>query len=68
MCLSSGFTADVKVWEVAFDKGGNYKDVSRAFELKGHTAGVYHFSFSEGSTRMATVSKDGTWKLWDTES
>ena len=25
--------------------------VSRAMELKGHTAGVYHFSFSADSTR-----------------
>merc|ERR1712038_1088990 len=62
----SGFTSNVRVWEVIFDKGGGYKEVSRAFELKGHSAGVHSFAFSEGSVRMATVSKDGTWKLWDT--
>ena len=64
----SGFTSDVKVWEVVYDKSGTFKEVTRAFELKGHTAGVYHFSFSQGSNRMASVSKDGTWKLWDTDS
>ncbi len=66
--LLPGFTADVKVWEVVFDKSGGFREVSRAFELKGHSAGVNHFSFSQGSTRMATVSKDNTWKFWDTES
>ncbi|CAG2251092.1 TBL2 [Mytilus edulis] len=64
--VSSGFTPDVKVWEVVFDKGGGYKDVKRAFELKGHSSGVNCFSFNSDSSRMASVSKDGTWKYWDT--
>ena len=34
-----------------FDKAGNYKDVTRAFELKGHKAGVYSFSFNMDSSR-----------------
>lgn len=63
---TSGFTPDVKVWEVCFDKSGSFKEVIRAFELKGHTAGVHSFSFSNDSRRMATVSKDGTWRFWDT--
>ncbi|OWF53107.1 transducin beta-like protein 2 [Mizuhopecten yessoensis] len=63
---SSGFTPDVKVWEVCFDKNGSYVDTKRAFELKGHSAGVYSFSFNNDSSRMASVSKDGTWKYWDT--
>ncbi|XP_038615087.1 transducin beta-like protein 2 isoform X2 [Tachyglossus aculeatus] len=61
-----GFTPDVKVWEVRFKKTGNFPEVVRAFELKGHTARVYSFAFSNDSRRMATVSKDGTWKVWDT--
>uniref|UniRef100_A0A8C9ENV5 Transducin beta like 2 n=1 Tax=Pavo cristatus TaxID=9049 RepID=A0A8C9ENV5_PAVCR len=64
---SCGFTPDVKVWEVCFGKSGDFREVTRAFELKGHTAGVYSFSFSNDSRRMATVSKDGTWKFWDTD-
>ncbi|CAD5123054.1 DgyrCDS11434 [Dimorphilus gyrociliatus] len=61
-----GFTPDVKVWEVVFTKNGEFQQVVRAFELKGHRAAVYNFSFSAGTERMATVSKDGTWRLWDT--
>ncbi|XP_022109650.1 transducin beta-like protein 2 [Acanthaster planci] len=63
---SCGFTPDVKVWEVIFDKEGNFSDVKRVMDLKGHRASVYYFSFNIDSTRMATVSKDATWKLWDT--
>ncbi|XP_075710243.1 transducin beta-like protein 2 [Rhinoderma darwinii] len=64
---SCGFTPDVKVWEVCFGKSGEFREVSRAFELKGHLAGVCGFAFSNDSSRMATVSKDGTWKLWNTD-
>ncbi|KAM9498893.1 transducin beta-like protein 2 isoform 2-T2 [Salvelinus alpinus] len=64
---SCGFTPDVKVWEVCFGKGGEFKEVARAFDLKGHSAGVHSFAFSNDSRRMATVSKDGTWRLWDTD-
>ncbi|XP_076129571.1 transducin beta-like protein 2 isoform X2 [Alosa pseudoharengus] len=64
---SCGFTPDVKVWEVCFAKSGEFKEVARAFDLKGHSAGVHSFAFSNDSRRMATVSKDGTWKLWDTD-
>uniref|UniRef100_A0A3P9JJW1 Transducin (beta)-like 2 n=1 Tax=Oryzias latipes TaxID=8090 RepID=A0A3P9JJW1_ORYLA len=63
---SCGFTPDVKVWEVCFAKGGEFKEVARAFDLKGHSAGVHSFAFSNDSHRMVTVSKDGTWKLWNT--
>ncbi|GFS56585.1 transducin beta-like protein 2 [Nephila pilipes] len=63
---SSGFTPDVRVWEVCFSKTGEFKEVKRAFVLKGHTSGIYHFCFSNDSSRMLTTSKDGTWKLWDT--
>ncbi|XP_036381187.1 transducin beta-like protein 2 [Megalops cyprinoides] len=64
---SCGFTPDVKVWEVCFGKSGEFREVVRAFDLKGHSAGVYSFAFSNDSRRMVTVSKDGTWKLWDTD-
>ncbi|KAL0994495.1 hypothetical protein UPYG_G00123010 [Umbra pygmaea] len=64
---SCGFTPDVKVWEVCFAKSGEFKEVARAFDLKGHSAGVHSFAFSNDSRRMATVSKDGTWRLWDTD-
>ncbi len=62
-----GFTSDIKIYEVCFDKSGNnFTQIKRAFELKGHSAGVYNFGFNSDSTRMASVSKDGTWCLWNT--
>ncbi|XP_020861338.2 transducin beta-like protein 2 isoform X2 [Phascolarctos cinereus] len=64
---SCGFTPDAKVWEVCFNKNGQFREVTRAFELKGHTAGIHFLAFSNDSCRMATVSKDGTWKLWATD-
>lgn len=64
---SCGFTPDVKVWEVCFGKSGEFKEVARAFDLKGHSAGVHFFAFSNDSQRMVTLSKDGTWKLWNTD-
>uniref|UniRef100_A0A1B6EV11 Uncharacterized protein n=1 Tax=Cuerna arida TaxID=1464854 RepID=A0A1B6EV11_9HEMI len=64
--VASGFAPDVRVWEVVFARTGEFKQVSRAFQLAGHTSGVYDFSFSSDSTRMATVSKDGSWKVFNT--
>ena len=65
---SSGFTPDVKVWEVKFTKQGQgeFDKVTRAFELNGHGSGVYSFDFNADSSRMVTLSKDGHWRLFDT--
>ncbi|EDV22621.1 uncharacterized protein TRIADDRAFT_28964, partial [Trichoplax adhaerens] len=62
---TSGFISDVKLWEVEFTKSDEYSKVSRAMELKGHKAAVYSFNFSDDVSKMATVSKDGFWKIWD---
>lgn len=64
--MSAGFTPDVKVWEVVFTRSGDFDKLSRAFELKGHTSGVLDLSATPDSFRMATVSRDGTWKLFNT--
>ncbi|XP_037068424.1 transducin beta-like protein 2 [Pollicipes pollicipes] len=64
--MSAGFTPDVKVWEVVFTRSGEFDKLSRAFELKGHTSGVLDISATPDSFRMATVSKDGTWRLFNT--
>uniref|UniRef100_A0A915PLQ6 Uncharacterized protein n=1 Tax=Setaria digitata TaxID=48799 RepID=A0A915PLQ6_9BILA len=64
---ASGFTPDVFVFEVLFDRQGNFQDVKKAFELKGHSSGVYSFAFDQGSTRCVTASKDGTWKIYNTD-
>ncbi len=61
-----GFTPDVKVWSVKFTKAKEFDKIARAFELTGHTSGIYHFAWRNDSARMATVSKDGTWRVYDT--
>ncbi len=47
-----GFTPEVKTWEVCFDKVGNFTQIKSAFQLKGHSAGVYNFSFNADSSRL----------------
>lgn len=64
---ASGFTPDVNIWEVGFTKSGEFKQVSKAFNLAGHSSGVYDFGFSADTSRMATVSKDATYRFYDTK-
>lgn len=40
------------MWEVCFGKTGEFREVVRAFDLKGHSAGVYSFDFSNDSRRQ----------------
>ncbi|KAK9881298.1 hypothetical protein WA026_015420 [Henosepilachna vigintioctopunctata] len=65
--LASGFSPDAKVWEVVFSKNGEYQDVKRAYELTGHKSGIYDIACNADSSQMVTVSKDGTWRLFDTK-
>lgn len=66
--MSQGFTPEVNVWEVVFGKSGEFKQVVKAFDLAGHTSGVHDFAFSADTSRMATVSKDGTYRFYDIKS
>lgn len=66
--VATGFAPDVKVMEVCFTKTGEYKQVSKAYELTGHTSGVYDVAFAVDTSHIATISKDGTWKLYHTRS
>ncbi|PSN56510.1 Transducin beta-like protein 2 [Blattella germanica] len=61
------FAPDVKVWEVKFSKTGEFQQVARAYELTGHSSGVYDVGFSADSSRMVSVSKDGTWRAYNTK-
>lgn len=67
--LLTGFTPEAKTWEVVFDKSGEFKDVKQVPQLTlgGHSSGVYDVAFDVDSSHMATVSKDGTWRLFDTK-
>ncbi|XP_043521936.1 transducin beta-like protein 2 [Frieseomelitta varia] len=64
---TSGFTPDANIWEVIFSKSGEFKQVAKAFDLGGHSSGILDFTFSADSSCMATVSKDGTYRLYDTK-
>lgn len=65
---ASGFAPDVKLWEVKFSKTGSYEKTVRAFELTGHHSGVWDFAFDHDSSHLASVCKDGTFKLFDIKS
>lgn len=53
------------MWLVQYNKAGDFGQTTRAFELSGHTAGVYEAAFNCDTTRIATISKDGTWKVFN---
>lgn len=62
------FTGDLRIWEVVTQKGTpawEFEKTAKAMDLAGHTSSVYSVSFSSDSKRLATASKDGTWKMWD---
>lgn len=59
----SGFTPDVKLYEVKMGKNNVFEGVHQAMDLTGHHASILHFAFSADSTRAVTVSKDKTWRL-----
>lgn len=63
---AAGFITDVKVWEVKFSKTGDFKQIGKAFNLTGHKSGCPDFDFSVDSSLMASVSKDGTYRFFDT--
>ncbi len=54
-CITVGFTSDVKLWEVVFNKSGEFTEVTRAMELSGHRASVLSMSFSSDSKRCVCV-------------
>lgn len=62
-----GFSPDVKVWEVKFAKTGEYQKTVNVFNLSGHNSGIYDLAFDKDTSHIATVSKDGTWKIFDTK-
>jgi len=47
-------------------RSGEFDKIQRAFELTGHSSGVYSFDFSADSSKMVSLSKDGTWRLFNT--
>lgn len=64
-----GFTPEARVWEVVFNKSGEFVEIKQVKQLTlgGHSSGVFDVAFDVDSSHMATVSKDGTWNLYDTK-
>lgn len=61
----AAFTADVKIWEVVYEKSGSVKELSKVMQLKGHKSAVTWLSFMWDSQRIVTASKEGTIKIWN---
>lgn len=53
------FTADVKVYELGWDRVGAFTGVAKAMDLKGHRMKVKALDFSPDLTKMVTASEDG---------
>ncbi|KHJ98858.1 WD domain, G-beta repeat protein, partial [Oesophagostomum dentatum] len=62
-----GFTTDVLVYEVLFNREGVFQDAKKAFILKDHNSGVFGVAFNSDASRAVTVSRDGFWRLFDTD-
>lgn len=62
----AGFTSDVRVFEMVYDKTDNFQALKKVFDLVGHNSRIFSSDFSTDCSKMVTVSKDGTWKLYDT--
>ncbi|PIO70124.1 WD domain, G-beta repeat protein [Teladorsagia circumcincta] len=54
-----GFTTEVFVYEVTFNRENVFQDAKRAFDLKGHNSGVFAVDFNANASRAVTVSRDG---------
>jgi len=56
----------VKVWELVYSKeSGKLDRVDHVMSLKGHRRGTSCVAFGPNNETMATVSFDGTWRLWN---
>ncbi len=64
------FTPDGRFLASASDartlQNGSASTGEEVFTLYGHTAQVYWVSFPPDGKRLATASRDGTVKVWDT--
>jgi len=64
----AAFTSDVTLYEVTTQKGKDWEfnGVESAMTLpNGHQSTVNWICFSSDSKKLATASKDCTWKMWD---
>eukprot|EP00188_Purpureofilum_apyrenoidigerum_P005277 Plantae.Rhodophyta-Purpureofilum_apyrenoidigerum.ctg674.p1 GENE.Plantae.Rhodophyta-Purpureofilum_apyrenoidigerum.ctg674~~Plantae.Rhodophyta-Purpureofilum_apyrenoidigerum.ctg674.p1 ORF type:complete len:411 (-),score=58.13 Plantae.Rhodophyta-Purpureofilum_apyrenoidigerum.ctg674:1081-2313(-) len=63
---TAGFTSDIQIYEVQFAKGSKtVTGCTKVMDLRGHNAAVHSVSFSTDNKTVASVSRDGTLKLWN---
>uniref|UniRef100_M4B3C0 Uncharacterized protein n=1 Tax=Hyaloperonospora arabidopsidis (strain Emoy2) TaxID=559515 RepID=M4B3C0_HYAAE len=65
----AAYTPEVKIYEIAREKSGAFRKVSKIMTLQGHRMGVVDIAF-DGSdafpvNRVVTISKDVLVRLWD---
>ncbi|CAI5441838.1 unnamed protein product [Caenorhabditis angaria] len=65
--IVSGFSPDVFVYEPTFSRDGGFQDCKKAFNLGGQQSGVLASAFNWASTRAVTISRDGKWRVFDTD-
>ena len=63
LIAAGGFAPDVKVWVVKF-KNGEYLKTEKAFDLTGHRSGVWDIAFDEDASHLASVCKDGHFRVF----
>merc|ERR1711871_191134 len=62
--LSAGFTKEIRVFEACMKKDGSLAKLQRVNACQGHTAAVLGVSVSSG-LNAASLSKDGSFKIWN---
>ncbi|TYZ57011.1 hypothetical protein PybrP1_003277 [[Pythium] brassicae (nom. inval.)] len=65
----AAYTPEVKILEITREKNGLFKKVNKIMTLQGHRTGVLDLAFNGSDTapvtRMLTVCKDASVRLWD---
>ncbi|VDN27928.1 unnamed protein product [Cylicostephanus goldi] len=53
--------------KVTFNREGVFQDAKKAFNLTDHHSGVFSVAFNSNASRAVTVSRDGFWRVFDTD-
>ncbi|CAJ0915059.1 unnamed protein product, partial [Mesorhabditis belari] len=63
----TGFSPEAFVYEIKFTAKGEFVSAKKAFNLQGARSGIHSVSFNQDSSRAVTVSKDGYWRVYNTD-